>query len=68
MVKLRRNIESIFKLKDLNTNIRTEVLAGLTTFPIVKFFSGRHKEVSQLSYVLAIILVFYFVFLRVKSG
>ncbi len=27
-----RKVESFFKLKELNTNIRTEVIAGLTTF------------------------------------
>lgn len=29
---MRKVIENFFKLKDLNTNIRTEILAGLTTF------------------------------------
>jgi AGZA family xanthine/uracil permease-like MFS transporter len=29
---MRKAIENFFKLKDLNTNIRTEVIAGLTTF------------------------------------
>ncbi|KPK98151.1 MAG: guanine permease [Omnitrophica WOR_2 bacterium SM23_72] len=32
MQNLHRVIESFFKLKDLNTNIRTEVMAGVTTF------------------------------------
>lgn len=29
---MRKIIEDFFKLKDLNTNIRTEIVAGLTTF------------------------------------
>lgn len=29
---MRKTIESFFKLRELNTNIRTEVIAGLTTF------------------------------------
>lgn len=29
---MRKTIETFFKLKELNTNIRTEIMAGLTTF------------------------------------
>ena len=29
---MRRVIDSFFKLKELNTDIRTEVIAGITTF------------------------------------
>lgn len=34
---MRNTIESFFKLKDLNTNIRTEVTAGITTFTAMAY-------------------------------
>ena len=84
-------LDRFFRLSENRTTVRTEVLAGLTTFltmigiplsyfiadglalgfisyPIVKFFSGRRREVRWLTYVLAIALVAYFIFVRAKMG
>lgn len=39
---------------------------GFIAYPIVKFFSGRGREVQWLTYVLAIALVAYFIFVRAR--
>ncbi len=41
---------------------------GFISYPIIKAFSGRGREISWLTYVLAIVLVLYFVFVRSKMG
>lgn len=52
----------------LSYSIADGLALGFISYPVLKLFSGRHKEVTWLSYVLAIALVFYFVFLKTKSG
>ena len=52
----------------LSYSISDGLALGFISYPLIKLFSGRQKEVSWLSYVLAIILIFYFVFLKTKSG
>ncbi len=37
---------------------------GFIAYPIIKLFSGRVKEVKWLMYVLAVILLLYFIFVR----
>ena len=37
---------------------------GFISYAIIKAFSGRGREISWLTYVLAIVLVLYFVFVR----
>lgn len=97
-------IERIFKLTENKTSVRTEVLAGVTTFltmsyiivvqpavlsgkmldtdtgldfgaglalgfisyAVVKAFSGRAREISWLTYLLAIVFVLYFVFVQAE--
>ncbi len=41
---------------------------GFISYPIIKAFSGRGREISWLTYMLAIVLVLYFVFVRSKMG
>src|SRR5436190_23774504 len=41
---------------------------GFTSYAIIKAFSGRAREISWLTYLLAIVLVLYFVFLRSRIG
>ena len=41
---------------------------GFISYPIIKAFSGRGREISWLTYVLAIVLVLYFVFVRSRMG
>jgi AGZA family xanthine/uracil permease-like MFS transporter len=39
---------------------------GFISYPIVKFFSGRGREVGWLTYLLALVLVLYFICVRGK--
>ena len=41
---------------------------GFISYPILKFFSGRGREAGWLNYILAIVLLLYFVFVRSKMG
>ena len=42
--------------------------AQSTGYTVVKGFSGRAREISWLTYLLAIVLVAYFVFVRSRMG
>jgi adenine/guanine/hypoxanthine permease len=48
----------------LSYSIADGLALGFISYPIVKFFSGRGREVQWLSYVLALVLVLYFVLVR----
>jgi len=37
---------------------------GFISYPVIKFFCGKGKKVSWLMYVLAVILLLYFIFIR----
>jgi AGZA family xanthine/uracil permease-like MFS transporter len=41
---------------------------GFISYAVVKAFSGRAREISWLTYLLAIVLVLYFVFVRSRIG
>jgi len=41
---------------------------GLISYPIVKLFSGKGREIGWLTYVLAIALAVYFLFLRSRMS
>jgi AGZA family xanthine/uracil permease-like MFS transporter len=41
---------------------------GFISYAVVKAFSGRGREISWLTYLLAIVLVLYFVFVRSRMG
>ena len=41
---------------------------GFISYAVVKGFSGRARDISWLSYLLAIVLVLYFVFVRSRIG
>ena len=41
---------------------------GFISYAIVKALSGRAREISWLTYLLAIVLVAYFVFVRSRMG
>jgi AGZA family xanthine/uracil permease-like MFS transporter len=41
---------------------------GFISYPVIKAFSGRGREISWLTYMLAIVLVLYFVFVRSRMG
>jgi AGZA family xanthine/uracil permease-like MFS transporter len=48
----------------LSYSIADGLALGLISYPIIKLFSGRGREVGWLTYVLAIALVAYFLFIR----
>jgi AGZA family xanthine/uracil permease-like MFS transporter len=41
-----------------------EEALGFIGYPIIKLFSGKGRELGWLTYVLAVVLVAYFVFVR----
>ena len=41
---------------------------GFISYAIIKAFSGRGREISWLTYTLAIVLVLYFVFVRSRMS
>jgi AGZA family xanthine/uracil permease-like MFS transporter len=52
----------------LSYSIADGLSLGFISYPIIKLFCGRGREVSWLAYVLAVILALYFVFVRAKMG
>ncbi len=52
----------------LTYSIADGLALGFICYPFIKFFSGKGREVKWLMYVLAVILVFYFIFFRTKLG
>jgi adenine/guanine/hypoxanthine permease len=48
----------------LTYSIADGMALGFISYPIIKFFSGRGREASWLTYLLAAVLVAYFVFVR----
>jgi adenine/guanine/hypoxanthine permease len=52
----------------LSYSIADGMALGFISYPIVKLFSGRGREVRWLTYALAIVLVTYFIFIRSRMG
>jgi adenine/guanine/hypoxanthine permease len=52
----------------LSYSIADGLALGFISYPIIKAFSRRGREISWLSYVLAIVLLRYFVFSRSRMG
>ena len=50
----------------LSYSIADGLSLGFISYPVIKFFSGRGKEIGWLTYVLAAVLIAYFVFVRSK--
>jgi len=48
----------------LSYSIADGLALGFISYAIIKAFSGRSREISWLTYILAIVLVLYFVFVR----
>lgn len=48
----------------LTYSIANGIALGIITYPIVKLFSGRAKQVHWLTWILAILFVLYLIFLR----
>jgi adenine/guanine/hypoxanthine permease len=52
----------------LSYSIADGLALGFISYPIIKLFSGRGKEVSWLGYLMAAVLVIYFLFVRSRMG
>ncbi|TAL06323.1 MAG: NCS2 family permease [Verrucomicrobia bacterium] len=52
----------------LSYSIADGLALGFISYPLIKFFSGRGREAGWLTYVLAVVLVLYFVFVRSRMG
>jgi AGZA family xanthine/uracil permease-like MFS transporter len=52
----------------LSYSIADGLALGFISYPIIKAFGGRGREISWLTYALAVVLVFYFLFVRSKMG
>jgi AGZA family xanthine/uracil permease-like MFS transporter len=52
----------------LSYSIADGLALGFISYAIIKAFSGRAREISRLTYILAIVLAFYFVFVRSRMS
>jgi AGZA family xanthine/uracil permease-like MFS transporter len=52
----------------LSYSIADGLALGFISYPLVKLLSGRTREVTWLSYLLAVLLVVYFVLVRSRMG
>ena len=52
----------------LSYSIADGLALGFISYAIIEAFSGRGREISWLTYVLAIVLVLYFVFVRSRMA
>jgi adenine/guanine/hypoxanthine permease len=52
----------------LSYSIADGLALGFISYAIIKAFSGRGREISWLTYVLAIVLMLYFVSVRSRMG
>jgi len=52
----------------LSYSIADGLALGFISYPIIKLFTGRGREAGWLTYLLAVVLVLYFIFLRSKMG
>jgi AGZA family xanthine/uracil permease-like MFS transporter len=52
----------------LSYSIADGMALGFISYPIVKLFSGRGGEVRWVTYLLAVVLIAYFIFIRGRMG
>jgi adenine/guanine/hypoxanthine permease len=52
----------------LTFSIADGLALGFIAYPLVKLFAGQGRDVKWLMYVMALVLVAYFVFVRVQAG
>ncbi|MCB1172215.1 MAG: NCS2 family permease [Leptospiraceae bacterium] len=50
----------------LSYSIADGIALGFITYPITKLVSGRYKEAHWLKYILTVLMILYFIFLRTK--
>jgi AGZA family xanthine/uracil permease-like MFS transporter len=52
----------------LSFSIADGLALGFISYPIIKLLSGKAREAGWLTYVLAVVLIFYFVFVRSRMS
>ena len=52
----------------LSYSIADGLALGFISYAIIKGFSGRARQISWLTYLLAVVLVLYFAFVRSRMG
>jgi len=52
----------------LSYSIADGLALGFISYAVIKAFSGRAREISWLTYVLALVLILYFAFVRSRMG
>lgn len=52
----------------LSFSIADGLALGFISYPIIKLLSGKRREAGWLTYVLAVVLVCYFIFVRSRMG
>ena len=52
----------------LSYSIADGLALGFISYPLIKLFSGRGREAGWLTYILAVVLVVYFSFVRSKMA
>ncbi len=52
----------------LSYSIADGLALGFISYAIIKAFSGRGREISWLTYILAVVLILYFIFVRSRTG
>jgi AGZA family xanthine/uracil permease-like MFS transporter len=52
----------------LSYSIADGLALGFISYPIIKLLSGRGREAGWLTYLLAVVLVLYFIFVRSRMG
>ena len=66
--RLSEKLSAYFQLEERNTTIRTEVLAGLTTFITVAYIlilllTGKAKQIKPLTVIVALIFIARYAFM-----
>ena len=52
----------------LSFSIADGLALGFISYPVIKFFSGKGRNIGWLTYALAAVLVGYFIFVRSRLG
>ena len=52
----------------LSYSIADGLALGFISFPVIKLLAGRGREIGWLTYLLALVLVLYFIFVRSRMG
>jgi AGZA family xanthine/uracil permease-like MFS transporter len=52
----------------LSYSIADGLALGFISYPLLKIFTGKGRDLSPVAYVIALLLVIYFIFVRSRLG